>query len=289
MFDLCRWFPAPLLDLAWLNRDDLTVFDKGDCKLQVTRPVGTGLEILPTTELLYLWAVGQALDGGAKIIRPSLSLCHALEHVDLRLDFDEYAQPYPGLFMILPAGFLGTRESPCVSGWRKGHGICVSFLDDSAFRFWSTISRSSCGGRTLETALSDRDPAGPITLEEESWLHRCVRVVMNLNLFAVERGYRVEPPTAKQSRRLDSRKERLQARQARQLEIQNLDVIMRACSPERPVCGEGSPKSLHRRRGHWRSQAYGPGWTDHRRIFVDSCWVGLQRGGEKPFRETVLT
>jgi hypothetical protein len=49
-----------------------------------------------------MWATSIWLTDGPKVFRPTLVQCQALENVEVRLNFEDYAQPYPALMVELP-------------------------------------------------------------------------------------------------------------------------------------------------------------------------------------------
>ena len=73
---------------------------------------------------------------------------------------------------------------------------------------------------------------------------------------------------------------RLAARDAQEVVIQDLDLILRATS--RATDGIDGPggrrQGMHRRRGHWKMQACGPGRTQRKRLFVHSYMVHADDG-----------
>ena len=52
---------------------------------------------------------------------------------------------------------------------------------------------------------------------------------------------------------------------------QNIKVFEHA--EAEPGEGKGKAKNVHWRRGHFKRQAYGPGWSKHRTIFVRPVMV----------------
>lgn len=121
---------------------------------------------------------------------------------------------------------------------------------------------------------------GPAEVARVSEAIPAVKLVLNLCLIGVERGVRVLPLDAraeKQRRRSrsDERMARLAARDAQEVVIQDLDLILRATSPATDgIDGPGGRRQrMHRRRGHWKMQAYGAGRTQRKRLFVRSSMV----------------
>lgn len=66
------------------------------------------------------------------------------------------------------------------------------------------------------------------------------------------------------------------------IEIQNLPLFRQAIDAETKVESDGDGRRLpmHRRRGHWKMQAHGPGMSERKRIFVHSYMVHPENGGE---------
>lgn len=236
--------------------------------------------------LLSLHAVAETVRGGAKVIRPSVEICRVLSHVDLHLHLCDYAQPYEGTGVVIPKEITGaaTDVLACCH-WAPGLGIHVAtYIGD--YLLYQTIG-----------------PHWPHTIEEhfgvtngflehaavehpEELCRRITRIALNLGLFAVERGVREKPLDEKamwRRRRAkhEERFARLAARDAQEVVIQDLDLILTGPSPSRSD-GEGGGWRLrmHRRRGHWRMQPHGPGRTQHKRIFISSCMINVQPQAE---------
>lgn len=175
--------------------------------------------------------------------------------------------------MIVPGSLYGGKDSLAVCAWQPGKGITMS-CQARSFHHWTIGPRFK---NILEDALIDPD-------EEENddgvVFDHIFRAVLNLNLFALEKGVRVLPldPKAEKRRRKahhDERMARLAARDAQEVIIQNLDLILRASSPSQGG-GEASGlwrQGLHRRRGHWKMQACGPERSQRKRIHVQSYMV----------------
>lgn len=222
---------------------------------------------------LYLYALARTLDGGAKVIRPTVEMMRVLGHVELNIGLVDYAQPYPGVGVVVPGSLHGGKDCLAVSAWQPGKGITVS-CQAKSFHHW-TVGPNFKG--ILEDALISLD-AEPH--DDGVLFDRIFRAVLNLNLFALEKGVRVLPldPPAERRRnqaRRDERMARLAARDAQVLVIQDLDLILRASEPSQAQGDglSGSRQQMHRRRGHWKMQAYGPGRSHRKRIFVHSYMV----------------
>lgn len=274
--DLLNYLPSSLLDMAVAVGQD---------RLLVTR-----LDLEPEAELLVC-SVAAMLEGGAKLITPSAKDCEDLKDFKLNILAENYAQPYSGLGIILPASLTGgTKDCIGTIVWSPGDSIVVICFgerqgtdDGGTMAYHIVIPYSSA--ETIEeilenhTVLESRDlwEAG-----EQRQIISMIKVMLNLCLFAVDRGVRVMPLDGRAEKRRrkarhDERMARLAARDAQEIIIQDLDMTVRATSPSVGGGGEsdGRRQGMHRRRGHWKMQAHGPGQTLRKRIFVQSYMVHL--------------
>ncbi len=280
--DLSHYVPGDIIEVARmiLSNSKLEVAPPDDpnnygikvVKDRSLRVVGEDGE-LPACDWLYFYALVETLRGGAKVIQTTPEMMRILGHVELNMHLDDYAQPYPGVGVIVPGSLVGGKDCLVVSAWRPGKGITMS-CQATNFHHW-TIGPNFKG--ILEDAL--------VSLDEEEVgdgliFDRIFRAVLNLNLFALEKGLKTLPLTTQAEKRrrkarTDERMARLAARDAQVVVIQDLDLILRATSPS-TVEGEAPGlwrQRMHRRRGHWKMQAFGPGRSQRRRIFVQSYMV----------------
>lgn len=270
--DLTNYLPPDLIDLASAATPRAALLARPD---------------LDRSERLTIASIAMVLNGGAKIFRPSTEICEVLKHVELRISAEDYAQPYAGLGVVLPGSlFGGSKDRFATSFWEPGHPFLLTFFGER--RPHDPVIEAvhlrinPPPGITIEEYIADDEFGEGNGPTETARIQECIpiaRVVMNLCLFAVERGVRVQAldPRAEKRRRKarsDERMARLAARDAQEVIIQDLDLILRATSPSGEGEGSGGWRQrMHRRRGHWKMQAYGPGRTLRKRIFVRSYMV----------------
>lgn len=284
--DLSQYLPADLLDMSWIFKDSITIHDNpgppAAIKVDINLPKELTKFVNGAADYLALWALGRVLDGGSKIIRPSLELCRAMSEVDIHIHLSEYAQPYEGVAIVIPAGVFDARERLVISGFQRKAGLFFFSVDKSAKNsslFYHSMPLSYPG--TIEETLAIYRPTDvertglELDGKEEQELARTVRIAVNLCLFACERGYTLTDQTRPAKAKTD-RIARLTARQTQEITIQDLDLIIKACrGPASYGSGTGTSKRFHRRRGHWRSQACGPNWSLRKRIFVESMLINF--------------
>lgn len=232
-----------------------------------------GGPVFEACDWLYLYALGEVIRGGAKVIRPTPELMRVLGHVELNIHLDDYAQPYPGVGVIVPGSLYGGKGCLAVCAWQPGKGITMS-CQAGGFHHWTIGPRFK---DILERALIDPDEKEN---DDGVDFDRIFRAVLNLNLFALERGVKILPldPQSEKRRRKahhDERMARLAARDGQEVIVQDLDLILRATSRSGggDSQADGRRQRMHRRRGHWKMQAYGPGRTQRKRLFVHSYMV----------------
>jgi len=277
--NLTEYMPADLIDIATaLNRDPMTL----------------GRLALAKEERTTLFCTAMMLEGGAKVMRPSARLCDVLKNVQLRIEANEYAQPYDGLGVILPGTlFDGSKDRIATSTWMPGCPIHIILFDEpraghDGVTNTTQLHINSPPGETIEGSLSEsvfiegEERPGAVEFQK---VVSVARIVINLCLFAVERGVRILPLDARAEKRRrkshhDGRMARLAARDAQEVVIQDLDLILRATSPATDGIDvlAGHRQRRHRRRGHWKMQAYGPGRTQRKRLFVNSYMVHADDG-----------
>jgi len=219
-----------------------------------------------------LIGIAQMLRRGAKVIRPTASTCRALAEVDLNLTIADYAQPYHGMGVVFPAEIARTpRDVLMLLWWRPGIGLfaaaCKGGVDNPSLLLQGDLAQ------TIEEILD-----GPGSGELDREMRRLVRIGLNLALFAMERAtlLPLSPKELARKKRAadDPRMARLAARDAQELVVQGLDLIIRETAPS---AGDG-PQGLytqrtHRRRGHWKMQPCGPRMAERKRIYVASYLV----------------
>jgi hypothetical protein len=224
-------------------------------------------------DITGLWATSIWLADGPKVFRPTLSQCHALEHVEVRLNFEDYAQPYPALMVDLPDSgdykpFIDVlcfqSENLLVFNLRTPRNV-----DDIV----TTIARYANRG-TIEESLRryDEDCSGL-----QGAAARALRVAANSCLALVGHeiaiGY-LFPKEVENDRRLAGEKTERGERARGRLPLHVMLVaFQREVVLHKTEGGHstdnftGREMGCHWRRGHYAMQPYGPGSSLRKRIF----------------------
>jgi hypothetical protein len=253
---------------------------------------GSGL--LPKAgELLSIHALAETIRGGAKVIKPSVDVCLFLRAVSLNIYLSEYAQPYEGMAVVIPRAVAGTSTDLFTAcHWQPGLGIHVAtHIDD--YLVYQTIGPHWPHTIEEDLGVSDGFDDSPLVDRPDELGRRIARIALNLGLFGVDRGVREVPldPKAQWRRKRAGYEQRfaeLSARDAQEVVIQDLDLIVASSSAHVTQDGEGGGwhQRPHRRRGHWKMQPCGPARSQQKRIFVPSYLVNVGTGTEV---QTVLT
>ena len=200
--------------------------------------------------------------------------------------------------MIIPSGSIDGIHVDLVAAsfCRPDWGFCVSAVNvEAGLGFLERFLPMHQEVTIEETLEAGHDLSG---LEDENrrQARDLVRIVMNACLFAVERGTRPVQPSTKLAPHQRSRKRNQERRgiagprQAQLLEIQDLPFMppsaTAAVQPGEDDRVEGRRQPMHRRRGHWKMQPYGPGRSKRKRIFVQGYLVSAEEGGDL---QTVLS
>jgi len=249
------------------------------------------------------------IEGGAKLIKPSAAAAQAAGEIELNLTFADYAQPYFALGVILPKGLVhedlskeilaGSINAPALSHigemlliawWRPEIGMVLTFAH--GVRTSVFVIPLSAFANLVEEWFHDFEDYHKLDPRMAAAMIRLIRVGLNMCLFAMERTTRLAPLDAQAAKRAnraarDPRMARLALRDARELVIQDLDLILAQAPPADPEDPQGLWKVRpHRRRGHWKMQVHGAGRALRKRIYVPSYLVNVAPGQAV---ETTLT
>ena len=244
-------------------------------------------------DLHDLKASAEFIRGGPKVIRPSTQACRIMALVELNLTLADYAQPYESTGLVIPREVSGLpKDVLTISHWRPGLGVFVgTHLGKRVL--YQTIGPHWPGTLEEHLGILDRYDEG-MAIEDPEGLSRLIsRIAFNACLFAVERGVRLRPldPQAEKRRakgRCDERMARLADRDAQEVVIQDLDLILMGGTGGEPGEPTGRHLRPHRRRGHWKLQPYGPGRSERKRLFVSSYLVNAN-GQDAPEITSVIS
>ena len=216
--------------------------------------------------------LAKVIKGGTKVIDLDPKIARILVTVDLNLEIEDYAQPFEAVGVVIPATALGRRSDLIANCyWTPEMGLVVDvFLGGGTSNYFNITPGM---GRTIEEILSDPEFGVGMSPAERIENRNLIRIAMNACLFATERGVRPRRPDRKTHKKRRPRRAR-PIHEATILEIQNLDLFLRASHSQEGGGGsEGIRQPMHRRRGHWKMQPYGPGRSQRKRIFVHSYMV----------------
>jgi len=244
--------------------------------------------------LIQLLAYSKLLATGPKIVQPTAEQCEALLHVDLNLRFRDYEQPFPTFVVELPFEIqrklteqyslrcprfvVPYHDRPnnflavfCEQGGKEfSGGICTVFSRNS----WDEM---------MEVPLQK------INGEEGSDFQQAIaiqRIALNLSLLLTRYGFQDDGPLDpkafdKQWKSVNSKSQRKRQRARHLLNSSfhgislSQDVqLANKTEPMKPFCvSEGSLKSPHWRRGHFRQARVGIGRSDTRLVFVRPSFI----------------
>lgn len=275
------------------------------------RPVGVmGLGFSPEFSMMNngkdedanytLFALAQVIRCGSKLIRLARVTARSFLDIDLRLSLSEYGQPFEATGVIIPSGSIDGINVDLVAAsfCRPDWGFCVSAVNVGAGLGFLERFLPMHQEVTIEETLEAGHDLSGLEDENRRQARDLVRIVMNACLFAVERGTRpvqpktkFKPPAQRRNRQRDRERRGIAEPSRFQLfEIQDMPFM-----PSPAISGvqsgedsrsQGGRQPMHRRRGHWKMQPYGPGRSKRRRIFVQGYMVNDQGGGEV---ETILS
>jgi hypothetical protein len=223
------------------------------------------------------FALAKTLKGGAKVINLPPKIARVFLAVDLNLTIEDYVQPYEAVGVVIPAATIGRKRDVIANlFWRPEIGFVMGcFLGQSESNHFNITPGM---GKTIEEILSDPQFCSGMTASDQMENRNILRIAMNACLFAVERGVKPERVDRKARQRRNAKTKSGNAVHARVIEIQNLDLFLKPSSQDEGggegiEHSEGRKQAMHRRRGHWKMQAFGPGRSQRRPIFVHSYMV----------------
>jgi hypothetical protein len=188
----------------------------------------------------------------------------------------EYSQPFEAIGVMIPSGSIDGIDVDLVAAafCRPEWGFCVSAVNVEAGlgfleRFLPTRKEV-----TIEETLEAGHGLSGLSDENRRQACDLVRIVINACPLAVERGTRPVQSNIRLTPHERSRERQriVDPRQAQLLQIQDLPLMppptTAAGQPGEEDQAEGRTQPMHRRRGHWKMQPYGPGRSKRKRIFV---------------------
>jgi hypothetical protein len=229
-------------------------------------------------ELMTLMAEAEMMKDGAKSIRPSVEICHAMASIELNISLADYAQPYFGLGVIIPRVLLEkNRDLLAVSWWKPGIGLYICMRDGS-YLFHHLVGANWTG--TIEELIRGKTDDENNVMDDDEQARFLVigRICLNLALFAMTH-HSLAPLSPDAQRRRDraprdERFARLAERDIQEVIVQDLDLVLAETADDQDASPQGRSKQApNRRRGHWKMQPCGPGLASRKRIYVASYLV----------------
>lgn len=246
-------------------------------------------------DLPIIAAGGRALRAGPKLFRPTTRECEPLEHVELTLPGDAYRLPFPVCVVEFPPDYATTRLIPAVAfGEAIRPGFCVVcqeggvvvaglaypvVVGEAGWNFYSIgVSRWRFEEMFVYHAASSAKHL-PF-----------FRAALNYLLLAAGTKRLICPPDPTQVRSLRQRMKRakkdrdedkfesLRTRLRRLPSVYALSQEIKLFDRGQPPTdlnpdADGTPKTPHWRKGHWRLMAVGAGRTERKAVFIKPVLV----------------
>jgi hypothetical protein len=252
------------------------------------------------------FVMSRTLAEGPKIFAFSDTLtCEALENFDLSLSTADYMQPFPSVVIELPTDYTEKRGVPFAEGTHAPDFVIVRHEPDAG----CVLVIMHLTSHQVMTRLLKLDPAWTVeemwekgartwdaqdsldmTAEEKALGSALTKLALNVCLMATAYGVRCLGPAnpshhdrlkryAKLARKRGREQQEKAELEVRMLPIryafaQEITLYRREPAAEPSQAGTGGwTVSPHWRRGHWRSQACGPGRQQRRRMAIPSVLV----------------
>lgn len=257
-----------LIRLARINRNWVAVRPIDDGKsYQCTPRYDTWLKPAMSSgaDAVGLWATSMWLIDGPKVFRPTVIQCRAMEQVEVRLNFEDYAQPYPALLVDLPED---GKYDPFlyVLAFKSENTLVFNLISrENLNDITTTISgwHTHCA---IEESLQKFDRDCESTHESAS---RALRVAANsclaLTNHETATGF-LFPQEVERDRRFAAEKTERGERAKERLPLHAMLVAFKQTVILHKTIGEATDEhdptdrevNSHWRRGHWARQPYGP-------------------------------
>ncbi|MCD0459567.1 hypothetical protein [Roseiconus lacunae] len=252
--------------------------------------------------LIQLLAYSKLLANGPKIVQPTTEQCEALIHVDLNLKFRDYEQPFPAIVVELPFEIRQRLTSQYSLACPR---FVIPYFDRSSCFLTVICAQGDAGSSDgIFTVFSrnsiDEEMEIPLRKsngEAGNDFRQVVdiqRIAINLSLLLTRYGFENNGPlnTRAYAKQLKASKSKSKVKKLRARRL--LDSSFSAISLSQDIqfvnktetalaagANEGSLKSPHWRRGHFRKARVGTGRTKTRLVFVRPSFInGSHFSGE---------
>jgi hypothetical protein len=240
-------------------------------------------------------AVGRAILAGPKLFRPTARECEPLEQVEVGLTAADIKLPFPVCVVEFPPDYAADRIIPSPTDAEPVRpGFVVAVQENGVLTVNIVLPETRDGGvydflylpvneSTVEEVLGrDKDRAAAFA--------PFIRVALNFLMLAAG-GHRLVGPAnpaqakalrerikqAKKERKKDKYEE-LRTRLRRLPSVFTLAQEIKLFDREPPPAdpnpdADGTPKTPHWRKGHWRRVAVGVGRTERKLVFIEPVVV----------------
>ena len=236
-------------------------------------------------------AVAKALADGPKCFRPTFVQCEAMQHVSVDITLADYRQAFPVVIIELPDEYVRTYNA--VSKYvlvhhdyaeRRCFLLNGSLMDNPVYSTGMSSENEMIEQKLVRIESDDFPEMG---LEGFDRAVMAERIALNCNLVLTQYRLRArdfDPKYAAKLRKNAKSTNRDRSSRARVflsgqftvLEFEQ-EVAFHAeeYEPSSPSTNPpaGGHKRPHWRRGHWRRQAFGPGWAEHRLQFIRPAMI----------------
>jgi hypothetical protein len=237
-----------------------------------------------TATLMGTYAIGQWIARGPKVFKLTAGQQEALAQIDLTMPSSDFSSPFPA---VLVQTDVPPYYATLVYWDEEEAGIiCNAFSHDEKSDICTTIYREA--PRIEDTILKYDEDCQDCTVQ----CHKALRIALNgclaLSHFGHHRDY-LFPAERQQDRWASVNAKRPEARRAAadrlatapELLTFSQDVKLHATERIRSTVSDGEPTGrevrAHWRRGHWRKQACGEGFSQHKRILIRPVMVRADR------------
>ena len=242
-----------------------------------------------------LAAVGRAILAGPKLFRPTARHCEPLEQVEVGLNAAEINLPFPVCVVEFPPDYAADRIIPSPTDAEPVRPGFVVAVQENGVLLVNVVLPETRGGTVCDFLYL---PVNESTVE--AVLGRAgergaafapfVRAALNFLMLAAGNHRLVGPSNPTHERHLRGRIRRAKkGRQGDKLEdlrerlrrlpgvyalAQEITLFDREQPPADPNPeADGTPKTPHWRKGHWRRSAVGPGRTGRKSVFIKPVLV----------------
>lgn len=272
-----------------------------------------------------VYCLAQALASGLKLFQPPELLLDSFEHYDLNVRVADYHQPFTTFFIDLPAPYAQRHRCSAVDGEVETPlgFLCHYERDLRCMHCVIPLGNSTCltynvdwadGDKTIEETIVDNrgKVVGGQAQSQSEWdlTERLLRSCLNLSLMATNYGlHELGPANPSHFKRTTERVAKAVKKGDHDLAASNQRQLLKipicfgfeqTCPLLAPLRGHGDSQSgnarsnaagyvrPHWRRGHWRTQRFGPGLSQTKTIAIPAVLVNadLVLGG--PSATTVM-